>query len=181
MKAFGNALLATPYDEAGDQTDGVSGYLRQVNLDLSQPYFLPDRPESFVADEYYQYFEYTLPQEFINAGNPQLKSYKAWGDSNGVKAMQFTFSNGQAEQTTPFFGNETLTGLLSKTINLVDPVMSVQTMMINKVGSTGQSVWGVVNFKINDNASTMVGPAAPSTASLASLERFNLSNPILPS
>ena len=159
----------------------MSAYLRQIKLDQSQPFYLPDRPETFVADEYFQYFEYSLPSGFIEAGNPQVKAYTAWADGNGVKALQFTFSNGVTQEVSPVFGNKDFNSPSPKTVELAEPVMSVQTTMLNYVAQSGQEVWGMVNFKVNSDDTTAVGPKFPESIELAALNPEQVINEIMPS
>ena len=66
---------------------------------------LADLPSSYTGGSYYTEFDYVLPDDFINAGNPQVTSYTAWYDTNNIKGMQFIFSNGKTEITSPLFGN----------------------------------------------------------------------------
>lgn len=118
----------------------------------------------YIANDYYKPFEYTLPTSFINAGNPQLVSYSGWSDDRGVKAVQFTFSNGQEVINSPIFGNLTATTVTKSTKALSDPVKSMHLKMLNTT-AYGQQIFGVVNFQPNGLLENQVGPdntAAPS-------------------
>lgn len=92
-------------------------------MDLSVAVPLADRPASYTAGSYYEDFDYIFPEEFIKAGNPQLKSYTAWYDQNNIKGMQFTFGNGKTRLTTPMFG--TSNGYQQQTEIITTPVTSV--------------------------------------------------------
>lgn len=87
-----------------------------------------------MGGSYYTEFDYVLPDEFIKAGNPKVTSYTAWYDTNNIKGMQFTFSNGQSEITSPIFGNKSPSGTgiyKNLTVMLHEAVESVQTLMLN--------------------------------------------------
>ena len=99
------ALLNLQLNPIKDAT--VDDYARQLTLDLGSLVYLPDRPSTYQANSYYKPFEYTLPTAFINSGNPQIVNYTGWYDDKGVKAIQFTFSNGQTSLKSPIFGNLT--------------------------------------------------------------------------
>lgn len=180
QQALGQALSAM---DIGSQVPiefapvDLNDYSRQITLDLGSVVYLPDKPASYVADSYYQQFEYTLPVDFIEAGNPKLKSYTGWSDDVGVKAVQFTFSNGKTEVQTPVFGNTTPTYLTSKTVAMTDYVKTVDTKMLTTV-TFGQTVFGIVNFKFNGQNSTQMGPEDPKGATATSPTRNTFSSGI---
>jgi len=62
------------------------------------------RPDSFILTDRYSNFTYTLPVDFVAAGNPQIKSYLAYYDDDNLEAVQFKFTNGQSEITTELYG-----------------------------------------------------------------------------
>jgi len=79
-------------------------YERKITLDLENPVKLADRPASYASGSKYESFEYVLPTDFINAGNPALKSFKSFYDEDNIEGLQFTFTNGIDEITTEIFG-----------------------------------------------------------------------------
>ena len=65
----------------------------------------------------YLYFEYFLPNDFLNAGPVFLKSINGTYDQINLSAISFGFSNGLTDIQTDVFGgddghNDTVTNLL---------------------------------------------------------------------
>ena len=130
-------------------------YTRQIKLDLHSRVKLADRPADFVYQTYFTSFDYRIPADFIEAGNPQVTSYTAWYDQDYIKAMQFVFSNGQSDLTSPIFGTSDGTGLEMKQVVLDAPVTSIESLIVGLFDPVAsEHKWNMVNFKVNDLADT---------------------------
>jgi hypothetical protein len=88
-----------------EETDTLrKEYERKITLDLENTVKLADRPANYASGDKYEKFEYVLPTDFINAGNPTLKSFQSFYDEDNIEGLQFTFTNGIDDITTEIFG-----------------------------------------------------------------------------
>ena len=84
-----------------------------------------------------------------------MTSYTAWYDQDYIKAMQFVFSNGQSDLTSPIFGTSDGTGLEMKQVALDAPVTSIESLIVGLFDpAASEHKWNMVNFKVNDLADT---------------------------
>jgi hypothetical protein len=76
---------------------GTAAYLREVELNMENVVNLKDRPADFEDSPVYKDFEELMPDWYIKAGNPRIKSVRAWYDAYNIEGIQFTFNNGDSD------------------------------------------------------------------------------------
>ena len=87
-----------------------------------------DRPEVYEAGELITAFDFVLPDEFIAAGNPQMKFIEGWYDAINLEGIRFTFTNGEEDLATDIYGRtEDRKGAETtyKLLELGEPITSI--------------------------------------------------------
>ena len=81
-------------------------------FDMTKLTWLPVTPPGATVDTKLQkFFNWTLSDDFLIAGDPFITLLEGWHDQEYMKAIRITFDNGNSTSTTPIFGINSTTTL----------------------------------------------------------------------
>jgi hypothetical protein len=107
----GNAMLE-------EYSSRLPNATQTPNITLTNPFnmkelvYLPVFPEGATIDKKaVGTFNYTLSEDFLIKGEPNLQSIEVWADKVSIKAIRVTFDNGNTTETTKIYGISNTTAL----------------------------------------------------------------------